>query len=72
MKVKIFRTKQQMCKAAAEKAAEILISTIKKKGEATFIAATGASQFEFLENLTSIHVPLRRICRSSRNSSSKF
>jgi glucosamine-6-phosphate deaminase len=54
MKVKIFRTKQQMCKAAAEKAAEILISTIKKKGEATFIAATGASQFEFLENLTSI------------------
>jgi len=54
MKVKIFRTKQQMCKAAAEKAAEILISTIKKKGETVFVAATGASQFEFLENLTSI------------------
>ena len=34
MKVEIFRTKQQMYKAAAEKAAEILISTIKKKGEA--------------------------------------
>jgi len=54
MKVEIFRTKQQMCKAAAEKAAEILISTIKKKGEAVFVVATGASQFEFLENLTRI------------------
>jgi len=54
MKVKIFRTKQQMCKAAAEKAAEILISTIKKKGETVFVVATGASQFEFLENLTKI------------------
>lgn len=54
MKAEIFRTKQQMCKAAAEKAAEILISTIKKKGEAVFVVATGASQFEFLENLTRI------------------
>ena len=54
MKVEIFRTKQQMCKAAAEKAAEILISTIKKKGETVFVVATGASQFEFLENLTKI------------------
>jgi len=54
MKVEIFRAKQQMCKAAAEKAAEILISTIKKKGEAVFVVATGASQFEFLENLTKI------------------
>lgn len=54
MKVEIFRTKQQMCKATAEKAAEILISTIKKKGETVFVVATGASQFEFLENLTKI------------------
>ena len=43
-----------MCKATAEKAAEILISTIKKKGETVFVVATGASQFEFLENLTKI------------------
>ena len=54
MKVEIFRTKQQMGKAAAEKATEILTSTIKEKGEAVFVVATGASQFEFLENLTSL------------------
>lgn len=53
MKVKVFETRQQMGKAAAEEAARILINTIKEKGEAVFIAATGASQFEFLENLTS-------------------
>lgn len=54
MKVKIFRTKQQMCKAAAEEAARILINTIKEKGEAVFVVATGESQFEFLKNLVSI------------------
>ena len=43
-----------MGKAAAEEAARILIDAIREKGEATFIAATGASQFEFLENLTNI------------------
>jgi len=43
-----------MSKAAAEEAVKILTSTIKEKGEAVFIAATGASQFEFLENLTSM------------------
>lgn len=43
-----------MGKAAAEEAARILKSTIKEKGEAAFVAATGTSQFEFLENLTSI------------------
>jgi glucosamine-6-phosphate deaminase len=54
MKVKVFETRQQMGKAAAEEAARILINTIKEKGEAVFIAATGASQFEFLENLASM------------------
>jgi len=54
MKIKVFKTKHSMGKAAAEEAARILLDTIKKKGEATFIAATGASQFEFLENLTNI------------------
>lgn len=43
-----------MSKAAAEEAVKILTSTIKEKSEAVFIAATGASQFEFLENLTSM------------------
>jgi len=54
MRVKIFETKQEMSKAAAKEAARILTSTIKKKGEAVFIVATGVSQFEFLKNLTSM------------------
>ena len=54
MKIGIFETKDDMGKAAAEEAARILVDAIKEKGEATFIVATGASQFEFLENLTSI------------------
>lgn len=54
MKIKIFETKQEMGKAAAEEAARILKSTIKEKDKAVFVAATGASQFEFLENLTNI------------------
>lgn len=54
MKVKIFETKRKMGKAAAGEGARILINTAKEKGEAVFVAATGASQFEFLEALTSI------------------
>ena len=54
MKIKVFKTKHNMGKAAADEAARILIGAIKEKGEATFIVATGASQFEFLKNLTSI------------------
>lgn len=54
MKVKIFETKQEMGKAAAEEAERILVNTIKDKGEAVFVAATGTSQFEFLEALTNI------------------
>jgi glucosamine-6-phosphate deaminase len=50
--INIYVTKEVTGKAAAEKAAEILENAINKKGEAHFIAATGASQFEFLENLT--------------------
>ena len=54
MKIRIFETKNNMGKAAAKEAARILTDTIKEKGEAAFIVATGASQFDFLENLTSI------------------
>jgi len=54
MKVKIFKTKKEMGKAAARKAAEILRGAIKEKGKAVFVVATGASQFEFLEALASI------------------
>ena len=54
MNINIFNTKEKMGKAAAEKAEEILREAIKEKGKAYFIAATGSSQFEFLENLTQI------------------
>ena len=52
MNTKISQTKESMGKAAADKAAEILRDAINKKGEANFVIATGASQFEFLKNLT--------------------
>lgn len=54
LEVKIFETKEEMGKAGAGQAARILKETIEEKNEAIFVAATGASQFEFLENLTSI------------------
>lgn len=52
MQIQVFEGKQQMAQAAASKAAELLKETLNKEGTATFIAATGASQFEFLGNLT--------------------
>lgn len=54
MKIKIFETKKEMGKVAAERAAEVLEEAIKEKGEAVFVAATGASQFEFLKAFTSM------------------
>lgn len=42
-----------MGEAAAQKTAEILLKTIQSKNKACFIAATGTSQFEFLNALTS-------------------
>jgi glucosamine-6-phosphate deaminase len=53
MKIKIYNTKEEMAKSAAAKAAEVIINTIKTKGRAYFVAATGSSQFEFLNFLTS-------------------
>ncbi|MFW9938665.1 MAG: glucosamine-6-phosphate deaminase [Candidatus Thorarchaeota archaeon] len=47
----IFETKRELGKAAADKAAEILQNSIKKNNQVSFIAATGSSQFEFLEEL---------------------
>ena len=52
--INIYRTKEEMAVAAAEKAADILKSRLKEKPIVYFVAATGASQFEFLENLCKI------------------
>ncbi len=51
LQVKIFETVDELGKVAAESVANILNTTIDKKGKANLILATGASQFSFLKNL---------------------
>jgi len=53
MQVHVLSTNMEMALAAATKAAQWLKGAIARKGHATFVAATGASQFEFLHALTS-------------------
>jgi glucosamine-6-phosphate deaminase len=52
MDVRVFETKAEMGQAAALDAAAILRQAIARTGQAHVIAATGASQFEFLDALT--------------------
>lgn len=47
----IYKTKQQMAVAAAAAAAEHIRYAIQQKDQANIVLATGASQFEVLENL---------------------
>lgn len=51
MRVTVHEGSDAMAKAAAESAARILRDAITQRGQAAFIAATGASQFGFLEHL---------------------
>jgi len=51
MKVEIFDSKMEMGKAAANCAATIIRQALKERDVAFVIAATGASQFEFLDAL---------------------
>ncbi len=51
MEIIISKTKQELGKKAAEKGAELIRKAIAKKGVANIIVATGASQFEMLEEL---------------------
>jgi glucosamine-6-phosphate deaminase len=53
VKIRIFESKVLLGQAAAEHAASSLRNTIRERGKARIIVATGASQFEFLEALTS-------------------
>jgi len=52
MEVRIFETKLEMAGRAAEQAAAAIVAAIAGSGRAHIVAATGASQFEFLEALT--------------------
>jgi len=62
MVIKICEDKLSLGRAAAEQAAISLRDTIQNNGWARIIAATGASQFEFLEALTALHgIDWRRV-----------
>jgi len=50
--IQVFDTKQELGRAAAERAKAAIGEAIARAGEARVIAATGASQFEFLDALT--------------------
>jgi glucosamine-6-phosphate deaminase len=52
MKVQVLPTKTEMAAAAADRAAAALRDAITARGRAHVTAATGASQFEFLDALT--------------------
>ena len=54
MHVKVFPNKKDMAAAAANLAAGWLRDAIRLNGKAIFVAATGASQFDFLEALTAL------------------
>ncbi|MFN6202691.1 MAG: glucosamine-6-phosphate deaminase [Acidobacteriota bacterium] len=51
MEFKIFADKNQLGAAAAAQAAAVIVTAIAERGQARIIAATGASQFEFLQAL---------------------
>jgi|SRR5215472_8291038 len=53
LQIKIFQDKHSLGRAAAEHAAKSLRAAIRDNGLARIVAATGTSQFEFLEALTS-------------------
>jgi glucosamine-6-phosphate deaminase len=52
MIIKVFEEKNALGKAAAEEAASAIREAIALRGSARIVAATGASQFEFLDALT--------------------
>jgi glucosamine-6-phosphate deaminase len=52
--VRILETKAELGQAAAERAAAAIGEAIARQGRARVIAATGASQFEFLDALTAM------------------
>lgn len=54
MNIKVFKDKLTLARAAADQAATIIRKAISDKGAARIIAATGASQFEFLDALTAM------------------
>lgn len=54
MILRVFEDKRSLGKAAAERAALVIRDAIRNHGTARVIAATGASQFEFLDDLVNM------------------
>ena len=52
MKIEVFKTKEACGVAAADRGADILKQAIRANGRASFIVATGASQFDFIQAMT--------------------
>ncbi|HKR84709.1 MAG TPA: 6-phosphogluconolactonase, partial [Terriglobales bacterium] len=52
MNIRVFENKVLLAQAAAADAATVIRTSIRNQGKARIIAATGASQFEFLDELT--------------------
>ena len=54
MKLEVFDSKRELGEAAARAAAEVIRASIAARGRARVVAATGASQFEFLDALARV------------------
>src|SRR5919199_1083832 len=52
MNIRVFNDKRSLADAAAQQAAATLRRAIQDRGEARMVAATAASQVQFLESLT--------------------
>lgn len=61
MEIKVFDTKSALGEAGAQDAAQIINEAIEQRGEACVIAATGASQFEFLDALVQAKIDWNRV-----------
>jgi glucosamine-6-phosphate deaminase len=53
MKVRVFQSRQELAKAAADRAAEVIRGAVGERGRAFVIVATGNSQLDFLAALVS-------------------
>ena len=61
MEIQVFDTKAELGEAAARDAARIINEAIEERGAAFVIAATGASQFEFLDALVQEKIDWARV-----------
>ena len=61
MEIQVFDTKVELGEAAARDAARIINEAIEERGAAFVIAATGASQFEFLDALVQEKIDWARV-----------